>query len=160
MNRKVLSLIFIVLLLVTIPSFAHNAEYIEMKGTVVKFQYDNGDTMYGATLLIQDAEGNTLKSTFVKEDGLFDYGSYVGEASKIVVNDGGGHLVEFIIPETVVTIEGTTETVIQSDSDVVTSEEEISKEKSSSSMVWVIGIAVIIVAVVAVYMKNKKKSTS
>ncbi len=100
MKKRYLAIVLLlVFTMFPTASFAHNPEVVEKEGSLLLFQFDTGDTMYGAKLIVQDAEGNELHHEFVKEDGLFDYGEYVDDIHKIIVNDGGGHLVEFEITD-------------------------------------------------------------
>ncbi len=163
MKIKYLAIVLVfVMMLLPNAAYAHNAEAVQMEGTVVLFQFDTGDPMYGAKLIVQDADGNELHKEFVKEDGLFDYGEYLGKADKIIVTDGGGHLVEFVITDE---MQNNAEVAASENAENAQTEAQSqtkaqansSEDNSSSSMIYILLAVVAVVIIVFIIRKNKRK---
>ncbi len=185
MKRRSLAIVLLLVFAIfPSSSFAHNPEVLEQEGTVLLFQFDTGDPMYGAKLIVEDANGNELHHEFVKEDGLFDYGEYADSIHKIVVNDGGGHFIEFeftdemkqkakemskkneesssdssgdhnVASNTEET--STPETSTESNAKISKMKNDLEKKENNSLMYYILGVAVVAVVAVIAMKKNNKK---
>ncbi len=98
MNKKINFFIIFFIMLSNLV-FGHNPEVIKIEKTKIKVQFDTGEPMFGARLIIESKDGKKIYTGFVKENGIFDYKDYLENGYKIIVNDGGDHSIEFIIPK-------------------------------------------------------------
>lgn len=146
MKRKIfLVLLVIGLIAPTTIVFAHKAECIEVESSIVKFQFDTGDAMEGSNIEVLTSDGKSLFSGKLSEDGLFDYADYFGKAEKIVANDGGGHMVEYIIPASIPTAQ-----------EILELQEKRLKDAANKRLMRIVGIVLVIIVAVLAFMKYKK----
>lgn len=91
-------IIAVMVLLFSITSFANGVEYVILGGTVIRFQYANGEPMSDAEVHIQNENGEIYAVNYTNEIGEFDYSEFYGKASKIEVvhND---HSCCYVIPD-------------------------------------------------------------
>ena len=105
MNRKVMKTVtagFTVMLItvgLSFTVFAHNLTAEQKDGTTVQFAYSDGTVVKeGTKFFLLDENGERIAKGKVGEDGMFDYGEYIGIAASLELNDGDGHAVTFEIP--------------------------------------------------------------
>ncbi|MCR4963719.1 MAG: hypothetical protein K6B40_07565 [Firmicutes bacterium] len=94
----VLLLAAVLVLGLSAAAWAHACVVEELGGAYLQFSYSDGTAMNGAKVIIQDAGGATLGTDKTSREGVYSYEEFAGQAAKVVVNDGEGHVVEYEVP--------------------------------------------------------------
>lgn len=136
--------------------FAHGIHH-HNEGTVFSVEYDDGEPVKNAVVLVYDKSGEQIHEGKTDEDGCFDYGQIDG-AAKLVANDGNGHQAEFEMDTLAVTenIEKTSEETTE-ELTAEKTESEVEESQDNSKIVTVVIVLVALGAIAGVfYARNKK----
>lgn len=152
-KRWIFLLLVAALILTSLPAYAHSAEYLELGGTKLKFQYSDGTAMNGAMVIVQDAAGEQLATETTNSSGEYDYADYAENAATITVNDGEGHLCTYEVPETLPPEAENTDAAAAE-----TAQQPAETPAGSNNTVTYIIIAALVLLVLIVVLTAKKKS--
>lgn len=94
-----LAVVLVLCLSCCLGAFAHSLTIESLGGTYVSFSYSDGTVCKGAKIIVQDASGATIGSGKTNSSGVYNYAEFEGTAAKIVMNDGEGHVGDYVVPE-------------------------------------------------------------
>lgn len=104
-NMKLMIVIMIIMLISSIPAYAHKMTIEPVEDGIIQVLYDDGSFSSRTEVTVYDSNDQVIESGKLDDEGKYTYDTS-GDIAYIVADDGLGHKDEWEIGEAVATSSG------------------------------------------------------